>query len=349
MLASDADVEAFRYGLGRFPSLKRITLTAATHGVLNNPMYNTPMIRRFPAGFRYPVDCARWPLRVEETSLVPYECLPWDIETEKAKWRGFSIITRELARYIQAFQACSVPEFVIDVDELETGLSCRVFDKPCEEYNDLVTVLQQPGFRRLDLALLADGQYYGSDDWRREEYLQQHETEGWSAFRSGYLKRALESIEDPYHISLRIHTNHDWCGFYLRTHGLRPWLPLRSIIPVGKWKKLRHLGISGLIVDIDDLISVLAAQPSTLRSVELSFLVFRKPTEGYYELLEAMRGELRWKERYDIERPRVTIHRQGSMVHQYTCYDNAIYEFLYQGAQNPFPPGLRHRCIQSTS
>lgn len=44
VLASDADVEAFRYGLERFPALERITLTAATHGVLDYPMYKTPMI-----------------------------------------------------------------------------------------------------------------------------------------------------------------------------------------------------------------------------------------------------------------------------------------------------------------
>jgi hypothetical protein len=33
--------------------------------------------------------------------LVPYECLPWYLQTEKAEWRAFSIITRELARHIQ--------------------------------------------------------------------------------------------------------------------------------------------------------------------------------------------------------------------------------------------------------
>lgn len=237
---------------------------------------------------------------------------------------------------MQASKTCSsFSEFVIDVDEIETGLSCRIFDKPCEEYDNLVTILQQPGFRRLDLALLADRQYYGSDEWRREEYLQQHEIEGWTPFHSGYLKSAFESIENPYHISLRVQANHYCCRAYLKERDFGPWLQLDSIIPVGKWKKLRHSGISGLIVDIDDLIHVLAAQPSTLRSVELSFLVFRKKTEGYYNLLEAMRAELRWKERNDIERPRVTIHREASMVHEYICYDNAVYEFLYQEAQNP--------------
>lgn len=87
-----------------------------------------------------------------------------------------------------AIQKHEVTEFVIDVNELETGLSCRIFDKSCETYNDSVTLLQRPGFRRLDLTLLADGQY--------------NEDMNWLSFRSGYLKLALEHMEDPHHVNL---------------------------------------------------------------------------------------------------------------------------------------------------
>ncbi|EED17625.1 hypothetical protein TSTA_114380 [Talaromyces stipitatus ATCC 10500] len=141
MLVFGADIEAYRSGLEQFPHLKRITLTAATCGVLDHPMYATPMIRDFPPGFTYPADRATWPVPGE--SLQPYEC---------------------------------------------------------------------------------------------------------------------------------------------------------SIIPIGKWKTLRPLGLSGVIVDIDELISMLAAQPATLRSVELSYLFFRTEGEfGYYHLLDAMCGKVGWK------------------------------------------------------
>ena len=49
-------------------------------------------------------------------------------------------------------QEHDVTEFVIDVNEIETRLSCRIFDKPSEAYNDFVTLLQTPGSRRVDLA-----------------------------------------------------------------------------------------------------------------------------------------------------------------------------------------------------
>lgn len=51
-----------------------------------------------------------------------------------------------------------VIEFAIDINKIETGFSCRIFDKPCETYNNFAALLQRLGFRRLDLVLLADGQ-----------------------------------------------------------------------------------------------------------------------------------------------------------------------------------------------
>ena len=83
---------------------------------------------------------------------LPYEVLPWNDENEKSKWRGFCIVTCELAKLDH-----HVLELILDVNRLETGLSCRIFDQPCEEYDNLVALLRRPGFSRIDLALLADG------------------------------------------------------------------------------------------------------------------------------------------------------------------------------------------------
>ncbi|KAL3440458.1 hypothetical protein BJX65DRAFT_314756 [Aspergillus insuetus] len=49
VIFSRRDVEAFVYGLRKFPNLKRITLTPAAHGHLWGPLYVTPMIRAFHA------------------------------------------------------------------------------------------------------------------------------------------------------------------------------------------------------------------------------------------------------------------------------------------------------------
>lgn len=53
--SSGADAEALRCGLKRFPALRKITITPAAYGRLDFPVYKTPMIRAFPAGFNYPI------------------------------------------------------------------------------------------------------------------------------------------------------------------------------------------------------------------------------------------------------------------------------------------------------
>jgi hypothetical protein len=320
VLNSGADLEALRYGLERFPALRRITITPAAHGLLDSPLYETPMIRAFPPGLNYYVVPA-WPLQwnpLDEEKL--YEALPWDQEEAK-KWRGFSMILRELAKV----RGHPISEFIVDAYVLNTGLNCRVFDQPNEEYNNIVTLLRQPGFSYLDLALIADGQYR---DWQE-----------WSSIRSGYLKRALGVSSDLRHISLRFTIDYgqlrDW-GSGGRTKYAGHFFPLRTIFPIDMWKNLQHFGLSGFLVRVDDLISVLAALPSTLRSVELSFLYFTGEKGNYDHLLEAMHETLDWRDRAVDERPVVTIHVPESMGYHYWCMDAAVSKFLYHQGPNPF-------------
>ena len=77
VLFDNSDIEAFEYGLDKFPSLQRVTITPAAHGVLFLPLYQTPMIRAFPDGFIYPIPRG-WPL-LDPYSLYPHgiACLPW--------------------------------------------------------------------------------------------------------------------------------------------------------------------------------------------------------------------------------------------------------------------------------
>ncbi|KAL7900938.1 hypothetical protein HDV63DRAFT_402331 [Trichoderma sp. SZMC 28014] len=55
VIANGADADALRYGLQRFPALRKVTGTPATHGRLFTPLYEPPMIRAFPYGFNYPI------------------------------------------------------------------------------------------------------------------------------------------------------------------------------------------------------------------------------------------------------------------------------------------------------
>ncbi|KFY16968.1 hypothetical protein V492_00977 [Pseudogymnoascus sp. VKM F-4246] len=177
VLSTQADIEALKYGITRFPALKRITITPAAHGALYTPLYETPMIRAFPYGFNYLIPRA-WP--TVEPGFSPCEAPPWDTEAEKNKWRGFRIVLRTLAE-----QEHHISEFILDVNGLCTGLNCHVFDEPCEEYEDLVALLRKPDFNRIDLGLLVSTQ----------------QDEGWPSFRSGHLKHALGEAKDLQHVA----------------------------------------------------------------------------------------------------------------------------------------------------
>ncbi|KAJ9259365.1 hypothetical protein DTO207G8_928 [Paecilomyces variotii] len=332
VLASEADVEAFRYGLQRFPALRRIVITPAAHGILDHPLYETPMIRAFPPGLNYPILHAYprlddfdysnlhiWPL--PEKGLIPYIVPPWNQEGERLKWRAFCLLTRELAE----IRDHEILELVIDPHILETGLNCRIFDGPCEEYNNLVTLLRRPGFERIDLALTCNGQYY--NDQR------------WSSFRNGHLLYALSQALDLKHVSLQTQIDYSQVegdGFPQSMQSAQHFVPLQTIMPIKKWQKLRHFGLSGFLVQSDDLISALSALPTTLRSIELSFLSFTGERGNWHDLFTDMRSMLDWRERPTGERPLLKVHVPTVGTMRYCCLDRAANDFFYGEGANPF-------------
>lgn len=264
------DEEALRYALSHFPHLRKITLTPATHGFLFIPLYRTPLIRQLPPGLNYPIPRG-WP--TSEHIQPPSEAPLWQSEEVKNKWRGFRIITRVLAQ----LESHSISEFIIDVNYLDTGLTYHVFDDTShQEYKDLVTVLSRPGFRRFDLSILAGDTEDG---------------ENWTASTHNNLRHALGCAELE-HFSLRTNANKDGFG---QGEQRNSFIPMRRLLPIEAWPRLRHFGISGIVVDTDDTIEVLASLPQTLRTVELSFLLFKKDGGGSYkELLEKIRDKLPW-------------------------------------------------------
>ncbi|KAM0174026.1 hypothetical protein ACHAPF_006368 [Botrytis cinerea] len=321
VLESGADIDALKYVLERFQSLQKITITPAAHGSLDRPLYETPMIKSFPKGFNYPIPRG-WP---SSGPLEIYILPPWNDKTAKKQWRGFCIITNVLA----GRNDHHILELIIDVRELETGLSCRIFDEPCEEYNNLVHLIQQPGFRRIDLALLADGQYY--DDW--------------SSFRSGHLKRMFEAAPDLEHVSLRIAA--DYGQIYPDFEQNR--IPLQTIFPVDRWRKLQYFGLSNSIVDGPDLLSLLGALPTTLRFVELSFLEFVGDRGNYRDIFHDIRDTLDWRGRAADERPKLIIHVHGSSMRhtpmRYQCVDDQANGFIYGDKENPFGARLNGNAL----
>ena len=330
VISSGADVAALRHGFARFPALRTITITPAVHGYnITFPLYDTPTIRSFPAGFNYPLPRG-WPT-TEESDQFVVQMPPWanedgGREDEREKWRGFRIVLRELALRPDSHR---VSELIFDSHQLDTGLNCHIFEQPNPEYYHLVSLLRRPGFRRLDLSLSVGGQ----------------ENQGWSAFRSTFLRRALSEIRpDLEHISLTTDLPQEfstWSAIHPAGGRITHHIPLqRTIFPVDRWPNLRHFGLAGFLVTQDDLISLLTALPPTLRSLQLGDIYFISEDENWRGFLVDMRDRLRWRDRPVEERPRVVIHvfnvdgqrRPGRAV----WLDAEMAEFLYGEGQNPF-------------
>ncbi|KAJ5824067.1 hypothetical protein N7447_006407 [Penicillium robsamsonii] len=320
VLLLNSDVDAFIYGVSRFPRLKRVTITPAAHGWLYAPLYETPMIRFFPCGFNYPIPRG-WP--TSNDGEVPRYAHPWKEATEvrKNQWRAVRKVTSVLAEIKH-----NVSELVLDVNQLPTGLNCTIFDQPCEEYNNLVQILRSPGFCRLDLTLLVGGQegIIGNND------------KTWISFRSGYLKGALAEAKDMRYISFGTTVTTD------TIHDIKEnpthFIPLQTIFPLEEWPKLRSFTLSNFLVKQSDLMDFLAALPKTVCSIELSFLKFLDG--NWHSLLTEICDTLCWNQRDNASRPKLIVGTADGMRRAGlgTWLDGELHEFLYGDGPNPFCP-----------
>ncbi|EEU36944.1 uncharacterized protein NECHADRAFT_42016 [Fusarium vanettenii 77-13-4] len=322
VIATNSDAEALKYGLPRFPNLRTITLTPVAHGQPHRPFYPTPMIRSLPRGLIYPIPRG-WPV-AEEQSNRPY-AKSWDGE-EKAKWRGFCLVTQAVAQHQRENPGAGISEFIVDSNQLLTGINCRVFDEAeNSEYRDLVTILARPGFSRIDLSLHVGGQDH----------------EGWPSFRSGLLQHALGTAQGLRHVSLTTNLaipNELWDA---SEGGQEHHLPLRTLFPIDTWSNLQHFCLSRFLVNQADVMDFLLAMPLTLRSVELSFLWFLPKNGHYQSLLEQMRDELDWRGRVTAARPKIVIRIDNEPIVQglAICVGHEVEDFMYSDGENPFRKG----------
>ncbi|KAF7539752.1 hypothetical protein G7054_g1889 [Neopestalotiopsis clavispora] len=316
-LTSQADANALKYGITRFPALRRITITPTAHGVLYSPLYETPMIRAFPYGLNYPIPRG-WPTTRLGYS-PPYDAPPWDDEDQKIMWRGVSIVLNALAK-----QDHNVSEFVVDVHGLCTGLNPHMFDDEThEEYWNLVALVRKPSFTRLDLALLIASQ---QDD-------------GWPTFRNGHLRGVLGEARSLQHVSLC--TDLGPGQEFDIAEDDDQQIRLQTIYPINTWQDLKHLGLRGFVVRQDDLMSFLTTLPPSLRSLDLSFLRFYG-TGNYRSLICEMRDRLGWRDRPVDERPVVVIGVESwleTLVGRAIWLQDEISHFLYDHGPNPFGSG----------
>ena len=241
-------------------------------------------------------------------------------EKEKAQWRGYFLVSRTLAQHLRDNPRTKFAELIIDTNQLRTGISSRIFEEAeSSEKTDLVTILSQPGFTRLDLSLYCGNQH---------EY-------NWCSFGSGRLRNLLAKATDIQHISL-------FTNMAMRTEDEvdETFFSLRSIFPISDWHRLQHFGLSRFYVQKDDVVELLKLLPQTLKSVELSFLLFFPDQGNYQTLLEDMRDKLGWGERRLVDQPKIVVRIDawfepalGAILQDLS---REVDSFVYHDGENPF-------------
>ncbi|PYH74256.1 uncharacterized protein BO88DRAFT_328179 [Aspergillus vadensis CBS 113365] len=315
-IRTNADVEAFEYGLKQFPALKRVTVTPVIHARIFHPLYQTPMIRTFPTGFNYPVPCG-WPTHKENQPAIS---LWTDLhEHWKDRWRGVQGALHVLARDREHH---NISELVFDVNQLNTGINCTIFEQPCEELFNFLFILKQPGFKRLDLAIICSNQC----------------ERGWPIFSNGNLRDVLRVAVDLEHFSFKANVSALQRNSSSDIHFSN--IRLDTVFPVANWQKLRHFGLSGLSVHTTGMVRLLDRLPLITSSVELSFLSFSEPdVDNWSILIEGIRNRTRWRYRSTSKRPKLVVgvdvvwNRRPGLG---TWIEKEVYEFLYGNGLNPF-------------
>lgn len=321
MLAGDSDFEALSLGVKQFPALKRVTITPVAHGHLFNPLYPTPMIRAFPKGFNYPIPCG-W--LYNKSRHGPATAYTWNHYPElRERYRGFRTTMRVLAN-----EPNSVSELMMTSNFLPTGINCTIFDEPCKEYDHLVKVLKNPGFRRLDLSLLVGGE----DDADLEPC--------WRSLLNGRLRCALSGATNLE--ELRLHITYDQ---EIHENGFYPLIPLNDIVPVEYWSSLRHFELSGFVISQDDCVSFLSTLPPSIQSIELSMLEFYDDNAAdWYIMLKKIRQMVSestsWRDLNAASRPRFTIGVPDAvgMPAEYgkgKWIEKEVQDFVYNDGENP--------------
>ncbi|KAG5748014.1 hypothetical protein H9Q70_009320 [Fusarium xylarioides] len=305
IIESKTDEDIFRYTLRQLPNLKRVVVTPAAHGYLLEPLYKTPMIRSFPYGFIYPVPQG-WPTPLPGHGWA--FAMPWvgddAVEEDKSLYHGFQVVTKVLAE-----EKHNVKELMLDAHQLNTGINHFALNRGTEEYNNLFDIITRPGFQKLQLSLLV-GFYLGED---------------YDIYDKGYLHDALYRATDMRHFSF--HT--DFATN--RSSWIIDMYNYTSLFGV-------HFGLSNVLVAQTDLITFLSKLPSTVQTVELSFLTFMEGDGHYISLMEDIRDELDWKHRPVEARIKIfaKIFCYLSYYGRYICVDKEVEEFVYNDGPQPF-------------
>lgn len=300
------------YGLERFSNLTTVTVTPMAHGkaAKSPPVYPTPTIRAFPPGFNYPKPTGWLYANYEGNGTLP------DWKPSLKGWIGLRLVLDVLAK---SRHAENITSLFLSSGSMVSGVHGGVFEEPCVEMANLATILARANFNTLHMDILC------------EERRGCH----WKGFHNGLLGSALANAaggKGLEYLSLAMH-GADWSIFHRNRHEPLP----RELFPPASLARLRCLRLSGFCLDLNRLLVVLRALPTTLQRVDLSLLHF--PLGSYKELLERMRNELDWRHRAmrpEVHMPLPSGREEGHYAE--AEFHARLMAFLYEDvAQNRVP------------
>lgn len=337
VMDSGADKAAMRYALTAFPSLTKITLTPAAHGLLFTPIYETPMIRSLPDQLIYPIPRG-WPYFNRFSTQDMPDVIPWNDNTDigvfripgaaageknRSLWRGYSLVLDCLATTDH-----NIREFDIDSHGVETGINCYAVCHDCPERDNFIKLCSRDGFRKLHLELYVNG----------------IECYDYAPLQDNRLRSALSAAADLEYFHFGTSMDMDVSGRLYRLHADsedmdHDFVSLSSLLPVDRWSNLRFFGLSQFAVWIPDLVDFLGKLPLAVQNVELSCLMFLQ-SGTFRGLLEQMKDELLWAHRTPEQRPALTmsvsIDRNRAFTWHRVILKNTVNDFLYRDGPNPF-------------
>jgi hypothetical protein len=175
-------------------------------------------------------------------------------------------------------------EFVVEDHAYTDGVDIDIFDRTGYTYADVISLIQWPGFSRLDLPICA-------------AMVSPSERSGLPDKPLDYLHKTLKQAESLKSLNIFHGGFNDDRG-----NGIDLRLPLLIKSPL---EQLRHLTLRGIQIAKNDLLTLLASLPN-LRSLELRFFTFLCPY-SFPQLLLDMRQKLGWCKRPVAMRPKVTF------------------------------------------
>ncbi|KAK7225366.1 hypothetical protein V2G26_013369 [Clonostachys chloroleuca] len=315
VLDDESYVEALHFGLAQFPALRKITVTAATHGRLFNPLYHTPMIRQFPRLFQYPIPHG-WLRRCEDVRTYHN----W--ATSKEGWNGFCSVIEALSENLDGGR---VTELSIDAHLEDSGIDVSFLKTETRIFKQFEALLARKDFASLKLDLSGLTEDFSDADVSGQ----------WGNMNNGLLWRALSGARDLRHLSLS--TSEGWAPGFGTYRPTSP-VPLRSMIPKSCSARLQHLTLGCFWVEESDLVAFLNELPEELETLELSYLNF---SQGSYRgTLEQMRDGMGWQNRERKIQIKISIHgvevSLAPVFGKSICIDEEVHAFIYENGPNPF-------------